>query len=430
MTDRWLYPWALGSVAFGGASLLVPLYIVQLGASPVQLGLLASTAAIVGAPGSILFGRLADRVDNRRPLVGLTLAIVAISLVAIPFSSDITTIIVANAALWLVVASVAPVVTMIVVDATPESVWTERIGRLNAFQGYGWAGGLVLGTVWPIVTGQFLSTGTALRALFWLFSVTAAVSAAGTLRTLPTPDRHVTRRPQIRRIARIATASRRGIRGATTAFSPNRLYWSTRTFRLDRLRGSVDPALVMYLVATALFLTGSAAFWAPLPLLLSESAFGSAEIFALYLVASLGSAVLYEPAGRLASRYDIRRLQAGALTARAVFLPAIVLATGIGSFLFGIGLVGIGMAVIGGTWGFMAVLGATIVTRLAPPQIRGEILGIHAALGAVAGSIGGLLGGWIATFGYLAAFTVAGGLVLAGAVLVLSLRSLSHDTAK
>ena len=53
MTDRWLYAWALGAVSFGGASLLVPLYIVELGASPVDLGLLASTAALIGAPGAI-----------------------------------------------------------------------------------------------------------------------------------------------------------------------------------------------------------------------------------------------------------------------------------------------------------------------------------------------------------------------------------------
>jgi len=430
MSDRWLYPWALGSVAFGGASLLVPLYIVELGASPVQLGVLASTAAIVGAPGSILFGRLADRVHNRRPLVLVTLLTVAASLAVIPLLSRITAVIVANAALWLVVASVAPVVTMIVVDATPEATWPTRIGRLNALQGYGWAGGLVVGTVWPLAAGPFLPEETALRGLFWLLAVAAAASAVSTHRALPEPDAHVTDRPQIRRIARITTRSRRGIRGATTVFSPSRLYWSTRTFSFDRLREEINPALGTYLVAATLFLTGSAAFWAPLPLLFSEAAFGSAEIFALYLVASLGSAVLYEPAGRLASRYDVRHLQAGALTVRAVFLPAIVLAAGVGSLLAGLGLVGVGMAVIGGTWGFMAVLGTAIVTRLAPPAIRGEILGIHAALGAVAGGIGGVLGGWTATFGYLVAFAVAGGLVLAGAVLVFSIRSLSGDSTE
>jgi len=153
--DRWLYSWALGSVAFGGASLLVPLYVVQLGASPLDLGVLAVTAAVIGAPGAILFGRLADRSERRRTLVLVTLATVAITLAAVPFLTSILAVVVANAVLWLVVASIAPVVTMLIVADAPESVWTERIGRLNKYQGYGWAGGLVLGTVWLLV-GRWL----------------------------------------------------------------------------------------------------------------------------------------------------------------------------------------------------------------------------------------------------------------------------------
>jgi hypothetical protein len=35
LEKRWLHSWALGSIASGGASLLTPLYIVQLGAFPV-----------------------------------------------------------------------------------------------------------------------------------------------------------------------------------------------------------------------------------------------------------------------------------------------------------------------------------------------------------------------------------------------------------
>jgi len=89
MTDRWLGAWGLGSVAFGGASLLVPLYIVELGASPVQLGVLAATAAGVAAPGAIAFGRLANRVAYRRLLVLATLIGVAVSLAAVPFLTSV-----------------------------------------------------------------------------------------------------------------------------------------------------------------------------------------------------------------------------------------------------------------------------------------------------------------------------------------------------
>ena len=427
MDDRWLYPWALGSVAFGGASLLVPLYAVQLGASAVQLGLLASAAAIAGAPGAIVFGRLADRVASRRPLVLGTLGVVAACLAVIPFLGSVTAIIITNAVLWLVIAAVAPVVTMIVVDAAPEPTWAGRIGRLNKFQGYGWAGGLLIGTVWPAFVGQFVDAETGTRTLFWTLAAAGLLSAVGTAWTLPDPDRHVTNTGRIERVGRLLTTSRRGIRGATVVFAPNRLYWSTRTFRPGRLRQRFTPALATYLLAAGLFLTGSAAFWAPLPLVLTDVEFDSGMVFALYLLASLGSAVLYEPAGRLAERFDLRRLQTGALVVRAIGLPAVALAAAVGAFALRLGLVGVALTIVGATWGVMAVVGTAIVTRLAPPGIRGEVLGIHAALGAVAGAIGGVLGGWVAEFGYLPAFVVAGGLVLAGGGLVYSLRSLAED---
>jgi MFS family permease len=427
MRERWLYAWGLGSVAFGGASLLVPLYVVQLGGSAVDLGVLAATAAVIGAPGAIVFGRVANRVDSRRTLVLVTLAGVAAALAAVPLLSSITAVIVANAVLWLVVASVAPVLTMLVVDDAPESAWSERIGLLNKYQGYGWAGGLVLGTVWPLVGTRLVAPDDVTRALFWLLAACAAASTLGAARSLPrpAPEDHVTGERRIRRVARLLSSSRRGVKTTTFAFSPNRLYWTTRGIHPRSLAGKLSPALATYLAAAALFFTGFAAFWAPLPLFFTDVGFGSGEVFALYLVSSLASAVLYEGAGRFASTYDVRLLQSGALAARGVLFPAVAVVTGLGALAVSLVVAGVGLVAIGLTWAVIAVVGTAIVTRLAPPGVRGEVLGVHTALGAVAGGVGGVLGGWAATFGYLVAFGVAGGLVLAGAALVLSLRTLS-----
>lgn len=427
MTERWLYSWGLGSVAFGGASLLVPLYIVQLGATPVQLGVLAATAAVIGAPGAILFGRLANRVTRRRPLVVVTLAGVAAMLAVIPLTSDVTAIIVANAALWLVVASVSPVLTMLVVDGTPESGWSTRIGQLNKYQGYGWAGGLVLGTVWPLVGPRLVGGDAVTRTLFWVFAACATVAAVGAVRSLPRPESaaHDTSERRTRRIARLLASSRSGVKGSTFVFSPNRLYWTTRQIRPRRLVDRVDSALATYFVAATLFSVGFAAFWAPLPLFLTDANFDSGQVFALYLASSLASAVLYESAGQLASRYDVRLLQSGALAVRGVLFPSVTAVTAFGAASLGFVTAGVVLAAIGVTWAFIAVVGTAIVTRLAPPSVRGEVLGVHTALSAVAGGVGGLLGGWTAGFGYLAAFGVAGSLVCLGAVLVLSLQMLS-----
>jgi MFS family permease len=85
-------------------------------------------------------------------------------------------------------------------------------------------------------------------------------------------------------------------------------------------------------------------------------------------------------------------------------------------------------ALLGASWAVIAVLGTAIVTKLAPTSVRGESLGVHTAITAVAGGVGGLLGGWVASFGYLAAFGAAGGLVFLGAALVGSVRVLSAST--
>ncbi|MFB6177998.1 MAG: MFS transporter, partial [Halobaculum sp.] len=84
MTDRWLYSWAVASVAAGAASLLVPLTLVRLGGSAFDLGLLASSAAFVGAPGAVVFGRIADKTGRRRPLVLGALAVMTGALAVLP----------------------------------------------------------------------------------------------------------------------------------------------------------------------------------------------------------------------------------------------------------------------------------------------------------------------------------------------------------
>ncbi|MFB6109422.1 MAG: MFS transporter [Halodesulfurarchaeum sp.] len=425
-TERWILSWALGSVAFGGASLLVPLYIVQLGASPPQLGVLAATAALVGAPGAMLFGRLATRLEHRRPLVLLTLGTVSAVLAAFPFLRTVLAVIVANSVLWFVVASIAPVVTMLVVADRPESRWSREIGVLNTYQGYGWAGGLVLGTVWPAVGSRFLDAVTVSRWLFWILAAAAGLSALGAARTLPRPgsDGALTNRRRIRRVARLLARSHRGVREATFAFSPNRIYWSTRAVDPRRLVGRVGPVFGTYLLASGLFFAGFATFWAPLPLMLTDAGMGSGTIFGLYLVSSLGSAVLYAGAGRLAETYDPWSLLSGALGVRGLLFPLVALLTvavpGPDPILLALVLIGIGL-----TWAVILVVGTTIVSRLSAPSVRAEALGSYTALGALAGGVGSVLGGWIAAFGYGLACAVAGGLVLAGALLVASLGPLS-----
>lgn len=428
---RWLLAWGLGSVAAGAASLLVPLYVVQLGGNPFQLGLLGAVAAFIGAPGAIVWGRLADRTANPRGVILFSLAGVGVLLGLVPLLSSIPVLILLNAVLWLVFAAAGPVLTLLVVADVPETEWNHEIALLNKYQGYGWAAGLLLGIVWSVGVGFFLSPALTQQSLFVACGGVSALAAVLLARWMPSPSERQLRQVDPERVARLLSVGRRGVRSATFAFNPNRLYWTTRNMHPKRLADRFTSTLAAYFVGVVLFFTGFAAFFAPLPLFLSqEGGFSSDMIFGLYLVSGLGSAAFYTGAGRLSGRLDLRVLQAGALGLRAVAMPLVAVAgVAFAATLTGTLVAGVLFVVIGITWAVIAVTAGTIVTRIAPAGLRGEALGVYAALSAFAGGIGSIAGGALATrYGFVVAFGSAGGVILVGAALVLSLRGISSRT--
>jgi MFS family permease len=419
MAERWLYGWGLGSVALGGASLVVPLHVVELGGGPFVLGVLAAVAAVVGVPAALGAGRIADRTGNRRAIVLAMLALTAVGIAAIPLAERLIWVIVANGAIWFAFAAATPVLTLLAVADVPESAWSERIALLNQYQGVGWALGLLLGAVWTGAGERVLPTGTVIRWLFVPLAVAAALALLLAARTLPAdPGSSGDARASATRLRRaIRAADRFSVRTATFPFTLGRADF--RGLHPRRFVERFTPALALYFAAVFCFFTGFAAFFAPLPAFLTHVGFGSDGVFALYLINGLAAAVFFGTAGRLTADRDVGSLQVASLSTRALAFPVVALvgaAWGVTSFGFGVAAAA--FAVIGLTWAVIAVTAGTLVTRLSPVSIRGEALGTYAALGALAGGIGSVVGGWLAAVSYVAAFAAAGGLVLLGAGIV------------
>ena len=457
MTRGWLYAWGSGSIALGGASLVVPLYVVALGGTPLTLGVLAAVAAFVGVPGALLFGRLADRTGKRRGVVLGALALVAAMLVVIPAVDSIAVVVAANGVVWFAFAAATPVLTLLAVTDAPEEGWSERIAELNKFQGVGWAVGLLIGAVWTAGAAAILGEAAVLRGFLLLSAGCVAAGLLAGVRSVPadpTPEvghgdqtgrggsaphdgegRHgegarsgdgppptAPPSPSATRVRRaLREADRFSVRTVTFPFTVGRAEF--RGLHPRRFVERFTPVLAAYFGAVFLFFAGFAAFFAPLPAFLTAAGYDSGEVFALYLVSSLAAAACFGLAGRLSAKHDVSLLQAGGLLVRGVVLPPVaVVGVVVGSATVGFATTAVIFAVIGVTWAVIAVTAGTLVTQLTPPVVRGEALGMYAALGAFAGGVGSVLGGWLAAASYQLAFGAAGLLVLVGAGVVLVVR--------
>jgi MFS family permease len=418
VSDRWLYAWGLASLGLGGASLIVPLYVVELGGGPATLGVLAAVAAAAGTPGALGVGWLADRTGRRRRYVLAAVGTVAVALTAVPLLDSIAAVVVANAAVWLAFAAAVPVLTLLAVVDTPESAWSDRIARLNEVQGVGWALGLLVGFV-VVLAGDRLgwSAIAAQRAVCLVCGASAGVGGLVAVGSLPAdsdPDRPGAA-PAPRRLRRALRAARPfGVRGASFPFTPRRM--DVRGLHPRRFVRRFTPDLAVFFLAVALAFAGFGAFFAPLPAYLAGVGVGDSGVFGLYLALNVAAAAFFGVAATLTARYDVTLVHVSALAVRGVAFPALVV-TG-GALAPTVAL----FVAVGFAWAVVAVSAGTLVTRLSPPIVRGEALGVYSALSTFAGGVGSVAGGWLAARGYLWTFGVAGGLVVAGAGVVLLLR--------
>ena len=415
--DRWLVGWGLGYVAVGTASLLIPLYALGLGGGPLLVGVLASTAALAGVPGALLWGWLASRTGRRRVFVLVALVATAGVLAVTPFVRTPDALVAVNTLLWFSVSAASPVLTLLVVEGAPEPAWEDRIGELNAWQGYGWVGGLVLGSAWIPLAARVADPVTARAWLFWVCASVALAGAVLASRWLPSettvaPERLSASPATLARLERGAGRYVRAVPFATT-----RLYWAIRGIRSRGRRARLPRTLWAYLLAVGVFSAGFSAFWGPLPAYLGAS-YPDERVFWFFLASNAASAAFFTRIGAWATTVGSRRLQTGALSVRALLFPAVafvVVVVGppveLPLLLFVFGLIGL-------TWAVIGVTATGLVTRLAGPE-RGTALGLYAAVAGAGGGLGSVLGGWVASVsGYLVAFAVAGGLVLASALLV------------
>lgn len=414
---RWLLGWAIAAVAYGGLTLVVPLYILSIGGDAFTLGILASAAAFVAIPGSLLSGRYIDRTRRHRELILAALAVGIAMTLLMALSESITVVVIANSVIWMSFAGAAPALTVLVLGESAADTWSRHIGRLSRHQGLGWAAGLLLGTGWSILAIQFADESVVLRLLLVILALFGIAGLVLTATGLPAPNRQM---PPRRRIAHLVTNGTFNIRSVTVPVMLVRADF--RGLYPRTMIRQFSAKLWLYFGAITLVFGGFSFFFAPLPAFLVDVGFRADRIFILYFASSLTAAMYYQYVGDLSTRVDIRMLQSMALLLRSVLFPLIaVVGWFLGATMFGFSSLLVLFVLVGASWATISVTAGTLVSQLSPANIRGQGLGLYAALGGFAGGIGSIGGGWVARESYLMAFLLAGVLILFGAAIVLYL---------
>ena len=406
-STSWYAAFLLANAAAGAAFLLIPLYAHFLGGTAADVGIIAAVGSLVGVGASLLWGGISDRTRRRRWFVVLSFAGIGLMYGLLPLVGTVQGLVLIGAAASLFWMASSTVSALVIMERFPEADWEREIGRLNAYSGFGWATGQGLGAAWTGVFLGFLGEGVGLRTLGIVVGLLGVGGALVAALLMPEPMKRVARRDF------------RGVMVAVGSFlyerfryGPAHLYYLIKPSQIVRfLQGKTafGPDLVLLYYGVFLLMAAFAVFFVPLPIFLrQELGWPSPVIYLAHTAPTLSSVVAYRWARRAILRWGHRPAFGLGLLGRAVAFALFALA---GKALPSWSAAPL-LLLIGVTWAAFQLSATTIVSRLAPPGLKGQALGAYNALTGLGWMVGAVTGGFIAdSLGFDAAFLVAAAVV-------------------
>ena len=357
-------------IGFGIVVPVLPFYAREYGASATTLGFVVmvyAAAQFVCAP---LWGRLSDRV-GRRPVMLLTVAGTALSLLVLGLADSLAWIFVARVLGGGFAANVS-VASAYIADVTGEDERTRWMGMLGASFGIGFLLGPALGgALAPYGYGVPMLTASGLAAVNLAYASFALRESPRQVRASEVTGRGLTRigvlrDPTVRRLCLANLAFSLGVTQLETIFA---------FFMMDRF--DYDARQVAFI---------------------------------LVLMAAVMGAIQGGGMRALADRYRERSLvMAGSLILAICFL-AVPQATSVGLLLVPLVLSAVGRAIAQPSL-------MSLTSLAAAPETRGAVMGTFQSSASLARVAGPVAAGWLYDLSLPAPFWLAGAL-LAGVALV------------
>lgn len=391
--NKWFAAFLPYQAANGVLDPVLPLYAIELGGNPMQVGLVSSFFSLFSTFGSVFWGKLSDSLHKRKAIIitGFTFTCITMTLLALARNID-ELIFIRSVQGFLIISSI-PVASALIVDTGREGLG-ERIGKFSRISGGGWVLGLI--------AGSFLVGLMPLRFLFIASAIFAAQSIPLGIMLINEPVHKAGVRPLMH--------------FPRPSLFEKRRYHPHLLLHLPALK--VRKNFYLFFTGAFFIFMASSIVYTLFPVYLSRELMISNEtIFLIYILNSFASAIAYQRIGALSDKLGHKRMLTLALVIRGtVFLFYIFF-----PFLLGVGLLYI---ISGLTWPVLAISGSVIVAMLASGENEGEAMGAYNAVIGISAIVGSLMGGSIVFYLNYSACFIAGALAtFLGALIVSNIQN-------
>ena len=395
-SSRWIYSTLPINIAVGPIGTFVPLYILQLHGSVLDIGLATTLFNAVTIPASIFWGFVTDRIHTRKTLVVLSYIAVAASIFAFTIIKTIYGVEVIYAAFGFLSVAFATPLNLLIMETQPKSKWASIFSRFSMISSVGVTVGLLLSVGWA----GFLP----FRLLVIPLGALALVSSVLSVQMIKEQGSLFERSM----IAMIRESFFHRLLALPMLFlKVPKIVDFLRIFRNAKFGVTREPALIYLSVGAFYFASGL--FNTSLVPSLSLANLSSSEVFLVLLAGMVIQVIAFNYLGKRIQKMGIRRTAVQGLLLRGASYVAIGVAV---VFLVGLPYLGVSLVFypIGAGIAYAEYYAASnvMIFNTLGRSNQGSLLGVFSALVGMATMLGSFVSGLISFYvGYYATFIAA-----------------------
>jgi MFS family permease len=385
------------SISSDGLHIIVPLYILFLNGTIVEVGI--STAITYGfsAIGSIFWGKIIDRFHVKKIILIISFLAITLSSILLFFTVEIISVFLISGLVGFFVIAKNPVTQLLVMETVPNNQWSKLFASTSIIS--------VSGSLIAFIVGSIWETFFDFRPYF-LFC-----AAFGILATILSITVHKSSFLERTTIAH----SVHGLRYLFSSFRFNfHLFFPKVPKPLDfkqlviLLKGKAKNELGLLLVTNFFFYFGSNAFFTAFIPFLKTNQFSNSEVFQVYLFQTITLLAVFYVAPRIIAKIGEEK------SAKLAFIPrisGILVATllipisiGIQSFVFAT-IAGCVMII---AFSIYSTANSIILFKTIPRGFEGTYLGTNSFMIGIGIFAGALTASYVTNaFGYQVLFFTA-----------------------
>ena len=395
------------SITAEGLHIVIPLYVLFLGGSVVDVGIVIGFHYALSAIGAVFWGKVIDKFHVKRALLIICFSAITICSIVLFFTSDLNMVFVISSVAGFFIIGKNPVTQVLVMESVPNNQWSRLFTQISIITSLGSLTAFLVGSIWD--------TFFDLRPYF-LFC--AIVSAAATILSMGVSSKSTIERHTI-------VYSIHGIRHI---FDHHRLNFQFIFTKIPHLHDfkpiisifqrKMSHEIGILFLTNFLFYFGSNIFFTAFIPFLKKFNFTNSEVFLVYMVQTMVLFTIFFFVPRLISLLTEERATQISYLPRVLGIiiaaSLIPTMTGTNSLLMAM----ISSCLMVSAFSIFSVSNSIILFKSIPKGFEGTYLGVNSFMTGVGIFLGALTAGYVANaISYSAAFAIAVSIILSSLVM-------------